>query len=67
MYLSLFACVCVGVRVVLDFTNSSFSSVCVSVCVLEIFLCVHVWQCGLKFTSNYFLLKNLSACIYMYM
>ena len=49
-------CVCVCVGVVLDFTNRYFSSVCVCVCVcvLEIFFCIHVWLCSLKFTGNYF-------------
>ena len=39
----LWLCVCMCVEVVLHFTKGYFSSVCVWVCILRIFVCVCVW------------------------
>ena len=55
-------CVCVCVGVILDFTNSYFYHVCVSVCLGD--FCVCVCMCGLKFTGNFFL--TVSVCVYIY-
>ena len=42
---------CVCVEVILGFTNSYFSSLCVWACVLGIFLCV--WGCRLGYIKTY--------------
>ena len=58
-------CVCAGVGVVLGFTNSFFSSLCVSV-FLEEFLCVGL--SGFKFTGgpfSFFVYVYTCLCIYI--
>ena len=65
IFLSLCVCVyvCVSDGVVLGFTNSHFSSLCVSVYLGDFFVCV--WQCGFKFTGNSSLFFSKSFCLFI--
>ena len=72
-FLSLCVCVCVCVEVVLDFTNSYFSSVSVWMYVMEIFcVCMCgslVWNLLVSIFSNNFCLciyTHIYVCLYIY-